>query len=99
MNCEPDRDAVPDEETALAIGLAILVAQYGRDLVARYEPYRVVSAQTNWAVVGTSEAHAGASRLQRQLGPENLVIVRGGGAPEILISRKDSRVLAIARAR
>ncbi len=34
------RDLIPDEVTALQVGIAILTACFGKGLVARFEPYR-----------------------------------------------------------
>ena len=35
---------VPDEETARQVGMAILRAYFGQDIIARYEPYSVSRA-------------------------------------------------------
>jgi hypothetical protein len=94
-----DRDVVPDQETALAIGLAILNAYYGRDFIARYEPYRAVLTRENWAVLGTSAADIERQELQRKLQPGYVIIASRGGAPEIEIRKKDSKVLSLALSR
>lgn len=99
VSLELDRDVIPDQETALAVGLAILNAYYGRDLVARYEPYRAVLTRENWAILGTSAADIERQELQRKLQPGYVIIASGGGTPEIEIRKKDSKVLSLALSR
>ena len=36
------RHHIPDEVTALQVGIAILTAYFGKELVARFEPYQAV---------------------------------------------------------
>lgn len=90
---------IPDEATALTIGIAILTAYYGKDIVDRFRPYRVASLQENWAVMGTSSAQTEANTKQNALGPDNFLLVRGGGAPEIAVSGRDSQVLSLGLSR
>jgi hypothetical protein len=94
-----DRNLVPDEETALTIGVAILNAYYGKELVDRHVPYRAVLMRDSWAVMGTSSADVEVEALRQNLRPGSVVIAVGGGAPEMEISRKDSRVVSLALAR
>ena len=85
------RDLIPDEATALLVGIAILTAYFGKNLVQQFEPYK-------WAVMGDSPAHKEARREQERLGPEYHISVRGGGAPELTLSPTDARVEHIALA-
>ena len=81
-------DLIPDAETALKIGLAILERYYGDALVRRYEPYRVSPDPGHaevWIVFGSRE--------------DKSVTGRGGGFPELSIARRDARVTRIALSR
>jgi hypothetical protein len=81
-------DLIPDAETALKIGLAILERYYGDALVRRYEPYRVSpdpGHAEEWIVFGSHE--------------DKSVTGRGGGFPELSIARRDARVTRIALSR
>ncbi len=77
-------DLIPDAETALKVGRAILDKYYGEGLVRKYEPYRAISDPQgeNWWVSGS-----------REDGPIQGV---GGGFPELSIAKKDARVTRIA---
>ncbi len=94
-----DRNLIPDEATALLVGVAILTAYFGQDLVQQFEPYRAVLMFGKWAVMGDSPAHREARREQERLGPDYHISVRGGGAPELTLSPSDARVEHIALAR
>jgi len=93
------RNLIPDEATALQVGVAILTAYFGKELVARFEPYQAVLLYGKWAVMGDSPVHKEARREQERLGPDHFIAVRGGGAPEITLSPIDARVEHIALAR
>ena len=41
------RNLIPDEATALKVGVAILTAYFGEELVARFEPYQAVCCTGN----------------------------------------------------
>ena len=99
-----ERDYVPDAATALTIGLAILTAYYGKEFIERFHPYRVAAlklgpAGEDWAVMGTSDAQREAAAEQERLGPDFFVKVSGGGAPEVVISKKDARAVQICLGR
>ena len=83
----------------LIYGVAILTAYFGKELVARFEPYQAVLLHGKWAVMGDSPMHKEARREQERLGPDHFIAVRGGGAPEITLSPTDARVEHIALAR
>ena len=93
------RDLIPDEVTALQVGIAILTAYFGKELVARLKPHQAVLLHGKWAVMGDSPMHREARREQERLGPDHFIAVRGGGAPEITLSPTDARVGHIALAR
>ena len=93
------RDLIPDEATALLVGVAILTAYFGKDVVKQFEPYKAVLMFGRWAVMGDSPAHKEARREQERLGPDYHISVRGGGAPELTLSPTDARVEHIALAR
>lgn len=80
--------AVPDEETALKIAKAVIVAAYGEDLMLRHEPYRVRFNETTqaWLVVGTIPLPDGWDME----GPPPL-----GQAPEIIIRKSDGKIMRI----
>jgi hypothetical protein len=78
-------EVIPDAETALKVGTAILEKYYGDDLVHRYGPYRAIPREDQWWVMGSREDGS----------TEGL----GGGFPEISIAKKDGRVLRIALSR
>ena len=94
-----DRNLIPDEATALLVGVTILTAYFGQDLVQAFEPYRAVLMFGKWAVMGDSPAHKEARREQERLAPDYHISVRGGGAPELTLSPTDARVEHIALAR
>lgn len=94
-----ERDLIPDETTALRVGLAILQAYYGREFVARFEPYRAVLFFGTWSVMGDSPAEKEARREQERLGPSHFVLVYGGGAPHVELRPRDGRVMRISLAR
>jgi hypothetical protein len=82
-------DLIPDAETALKIGLAILERYYGHALVRRYEPYRVSpdpGHAEEWIVFGSHE-------------DKSVTGCGGGGFPELSIARRDARVTRIALSR
>ena len=93
------RNLIPDEVTALQVGIAILTAYFGKEFVARFEPYQAVLLHGKWAVMGNSPLHKEARREQERLGPDHFILVRGGGAPEITLSPIDARVEHIALSR
>jgi hypothetical protein len=77
-------DLIPDAETALTIGRAILERYYGHNLVRRYEPYRASPHPINaeeWVVLGSPE--------------DKSFTGFGGGFPALSIG-KDARVTRIA---
>jgi hypothetical protein len=76
-------DLIPDAETALKIGRVILEKYYGDSLVRRYEPYRVITINSEeWVVSGSREDKSAKGF--------------GGGFPELSIARRDARVTRIA---
>jgi len=85
-------DLVPDEETALKVGMPILEKYYGKELIDRYEPYRVVALRDEWVVMGSSETHQDQGRSPGGT-------ARGGGFPSLSISKKDAKVSRIALSR
>ena len=93
------QNLIPDEATALEVGIAILEAYYGKQFVEAFEPYRAVLMGDKWAVMGDSPAHKEARRKQEQLGPNYHIVIYGGGAPELTLSPVDGRVENIALAR
>jgi hypothetical protein len=86
------RDLVPNEATALQIGTAILRAYFDRKFFELNEPYSAVMLEGKWHVMGDAPAQKEARAEQRGLGPDHLIIVRGGGAPCIVLSPRDARV-------
>jgi hypothetical protein len=81
-------DAVPNEETALKIAKAVIVAAYGEELMLLHEPYRVKfneSIQT-WVVIGAIPLPDGWDIE----GPPPL-----GSAPEITIRKSDGKIMRI----
>ena len=91
-----ERDLIPDAETALLTGIAILNRYYGQKTVARFEPYTATLRSGQWHVSGDSPAAKAARLEQDRLGPEYHVSVLGGGQPYIRMSARDARVETIA---
>ena len=101
-------DLIPDAETALKIGLAILERYYGDALVRRYEPYRASPNPNNadeWVVSGSrqvenptddEEAYMPANRAQLR---ESNARVIWRGFPALSLARRDARVTRIALTR
>jgi len=78
-------DLIPDAETALKVGRAILDIYYGESFVRKYEPYRAIldpHGGEEWWVLG--------SREDKSTGGF------GGGFPELSIAKKDARITRIA---
>jgi hypothetical protein len=76
---DPARNAVPDEATALNVGMAILEAYWGGELFRSGLPYKAVLHGDQWLIVSG------------KFGPET----KGGGPPEMALSKKDGRALRI----
>ena len=81
------RNLVPDEATALKVGIAIMTAYFGEELITKFEPYQAVLLEGKWAMMGDSPAHKEDRREQERLGPDYFISVRGGGAPELRCRR------------
>jgi hypothetical protein len=89
------RVLIPDADTALKIGRAILERYYGVDFMRAFEPYKVMSQEETWLVVGT-DPQVGTVAETR---PNTIQVRFGGGFPQIAIAKKDARVAQIALAR
>jgi hypothetical protein len=74
-------DAVPDEQTAIEVGRAVLLAAYGEEVILNQEPFsaRYNPFRGHWAVSGTR--------------PDAPDIERGIGS--VLIRKNDGRILRI----
>jgi len=78
-------DLIPDAETALKVGRAILDKYYGESFVRKYEPYRAMPfgpEEAEWSVPGSHQ--------------DKSFKGFGGGMPELRIARKDAKVIHIA---
>jgi len=53
MSVHPKNGFVPDESTAVKIGEAVAVAQYGEATILREEPFRARRQEDLWTVKGT----------------------------------------------
>ena len=49
----PKNGFVPDESTAIKIGEAVAVAQYGKEMISQEEPFRARLQGDLWTVKGT----------------------------------------------
>jgi len=76
------REILPDAATAYAVGMAILKARYGADVVRRY---RYEAEELSFRL--------GEWCLMRQW--TKGLIAKGGGHPYVCLSRKDGRVMFI----
>ena len=88
------RELVPDEDTARQIGMAILNTYFGKDVIARFEPYSVSRHFGSWFIIGETEEIREARREERRTG--NHTAIRGGGMPGMSISAQDARVESIS---
>jgi hypothetical protein len=55
----PKDGFVPDEATASAVGEAVAIAQYGREMIAKEEPFRARLYGDVWLVHGTLRPQGG----------------------------------------
>ena len=74
-------DAIPDEETAVIVGKAVLIATYGEDMILSQEPFhaRYDERKKYWVVSGTW--------------PDNPNLV--GGIGTVFIRKSDGKVIKI----
>jgi len=74
-------EAIPDEETAIAVGKAVLIATYDKDMIMNQEPFsaRYDEQKKYWVVTGTW--------------PDNPNLVGGLGA--VCIRKSDGKVVKI----
>jgi hypothetical protein len=78
----PDVDNIlPDADTALTVGMAIMETRYGTAALERGKPYKAASF----------------TKDQWCVFHKSDPWIRGGGHPEICLSRKDGRTLSIGR--
>lgn len=75
-----DRDAIPDAATALRVGLALLEAHYGVEVVKEGQPYEAVLLRDEWLVVPHKPVPG----------------TYGGGRPNISLSKRDGQVTTMA---
>jgi hypothetical protein len=88
-------DLVPDAETALKLGKVLAESYYGRELVSKYEPYHARPYDGDWLIHGTAPGGAPINRIT----DKTMIVIFGGGFPELLIARNDARALRIALSR
>jgi hypothetical protein len=70
---------LPDAETALQVGLHILTAKYGEQLVAKSQPYKAVAAGDRWLIVPNSPpGMRGGGKPELALSIENAEILSIG---------------------
>ena len=74
-------EAIPNEEAAIAVGRAVLVAAYGEDMIMNQEPFRARYDERKkcWIVTGTW--------------PDNKNLV--GGLGVVYIRKSDGKVIKI----
>jgi hypothetical protein len=89
------RDLVPDQATALEVGIAILRAYFDREFFEVNQPYSATLIDGMWHVTGDSPAHKEGRVEQERLGVGHLVSVRGGGAPCLVLAPQDAQVRQI----
>lgn len=77
---------VPDAETAVKIGEAVLIPVYGKKIVEAEEPFSAKLTAGVWVVSGTLRCPDGHGGMTT-----NCV----GGVAVVRISKKDGRVLSI----
>lgn len=75
------REYVPDENTAIAIGLAILRPIYGDKMIEKHKPFSAVAQGEIWVIKGRVKLKPGK--------------VQNGGVMEVKISKADARVLSV----
>jgi hypothetical protein len=80
--CRRVGDIIPDAATALTVGMAVLRAHYGADALRRYLPYKA----------GLSGPENDQWCITRKL-PKGLIGRKGGGHPDVCLSKRDGRVL------
>jgi hypothetical protein len=73
---------LPDADAALRVGLPILESKYGKELVAKGQPYQAVSKDDRWLIVPSLPSG-----------------MRGGGRPELSLSKRDAQVMSIGLSR
>ena len=81
----PEDGFVPNEQTAIAIAVAVWTAIYGEKAVERQKPYKATLEGGFWRVEGSPEASKGASHL--------------GGVAVAIISKKDGEINCVCRRR
>lgn len=75
----PERDYVPDEKTAVAIGEAVLIPVYGEAHIKSERPFHAMLENDVWLVTGTLHCPKG--------------LLCDGGMATVRISKKDGRIL------
>jgi NTF2 fold immunity protein len=81
-------DLVPDAETALKVGRAILDRYYGEEMVRRYEPFRAMLQGEEWWILGSPA-------VSREHDQSAARVTMGGGFPELSLHKKDARVASV----
>jgi hypothetical protein len=76
----PKDGFVPNEETAIAVGEAVLAPVYGKTIIASEHPFKVTLKDGTWIVTGTLHCIGG-----NQPCP--------GGTAEVWMSKKSGQIL------
>jgi hypothetical protein len=86
----PNKVAVPDANTAIAIAHAVLVPIYGRQQVASEEPLVAIRRGDVWTISGT--LHCKGSWISELLQKKPACV---GGSAEVQLLAKDGRILHV----
>jgi len=84
----PNRDYVPNSETAIAIAEAVLVPVYGKNRIESERPFTATLKDDVWTVAGTLYCADGKPQSDK---PPTCV----GGVAVVEISKKDARVISM----
>jgi hypothetical protein len=84
----PKRDYVPNSETAAAVGEAVLIPVYGKNLVESERPYKATLKGDVWTVTGTLYCANG--KPQSDTLPSC-----DGGVAVVRISKQDAHIIGM----
>ena len=70
--CQPPRDIVPDEKTAIAIAHAVLIPIYGADGLRPQEPFSAYITDGIWTVSGYTPQQPPKQKLPPRISPRRI---------------------------
>jgi hypothetical protein len=97
----PIENLVPDSETAIRVGSAILEAWMGKqrfDAMIKDAPLRADYSDGAWSVYSYRSIDQSAPKREAN-GEASIVVAAGGGQPVLVIAKRDAQVREIYFAR